>query len=223
MYKYLLYIALLCINCMACSDDKDHVVPKSGASYFPVVPGQVRHYDVKEVTFNGVTSDTSTYLWQEQLVDSIVTGQSKSYTFQISKSTDGESWTADSSYMATITDRAVLLSHNNQKYVHLVFPVLVGTSWDGHAYNAEAEKRYRYEPIGSGEGLDTIDAESQMKVIISDVPANLVDQDERHEIYADGVGLVEKKYVQLNFCTVNCGGAHEVASGRVFIQKLRND
>jgi hypothetical protein len=57
-------------------------------------------------------------------------------------------------------------------------------------------------------------------VIISDLPPNIVNQNEQSEVYGKGIGLIEKKSVILNFCTIDCDSVGQIESGRFSFYKL---
>ncbi len=51
-------------------------------------------------------------------------------------------------------------------------------------------------------------------MIQSDVPENLVNRNQRQEIYAPGVGMIIKNSIILGFCTLDCPDEKTIESGR---------
>jgi hypothetical protein len=104
----------------------------------------------------------------------------------------------------------------------MVFPVENGTSWDGNIFNSSGERLFTYDlnvapiTIGSDEFTDLV------KVIQSDIPENIVNQDQRFEIYATGIGLVGKNGIMLTFCTVDCPDQKTIIAGRFIDQRLKS-
>jgi hypothetical protein len=61
-----------------------------------------------------------------------------------------------------------------------------------------------------------------MKVIQNDFTDAIVGRDERSEIYARNIGLIEKEVIQLEYCTTpGCLGQQKVDKGVIYRQTLK--
>jgi hypothetical protein len=209
----------------ACSEknitlDQDRL----GLEYFPLEVGQYRIYDVDEIIYNISSFDTLKYELRESVVDSFENSEgSTTYTIRREKRlNDQVAWDLDSVWSARKTNSIAISVENNISLVKMVFPVENGTSWDGNIFNSSGERLFTYDlnvapiTIGSDEFTDLV------KVIQSDIPENIVNQDQRFEIYATGIGLVGKNGIMLTFCTVDCPDQKTIIAGRFIDQRLKS-
>ncbi len=184
-----------------------------GYDYFPIATGKYWMYDVTEIVYDASGPDTSRFQLRETIIDSTY---SDGHLFEIERSkraTSLDNWEVDSIWTARMNDRFVVIAENNVAFQKLVFPIQDGTSWDGNAFNIGDEATYEMELIPT-------DSTDFLKVIISDLPENIVKVDERYEYYVKGVGLVSKEYNSVNFCTVDCDFPGQILSGRILEQYL---
>lgn len=214
----LIFIGIL----TACGDSEEPMAFDSGYDYYPTSSGAERIYDVEEINFDLFGPDTSRYFLREYISDSILSDQvSITYVLKREKRTSElEEWESDSLWSVRKTESYVIVTENNLPLVKLSFPVSEGRTWDGNAFNSLQEEGYRYETV-SQESVDSLFTSNEViRVVISDVEKNLVSQDQRSEVYAKGIGLVEKNYIAINFCTVDCDSVGQVQSGRILNQVL---
>ena len=59
-----------------------------------------------------------------------------------------------------------------------------------------------------------------LRIVINDIPQNSVFTDSRSEFYLQDIGLIEKDYLTLNFCTTGCDSLGQITSGRILKQTL---
>ncbi len=205
---------------VSCGSENDPEVIDFGYDFYPVSTKIERIYDVSDTNFNLLGSETSVYQLKEYISDSLISETGiVTYILKREKRMDSLSqWESDSLWTFRIANNNLILTENNVSFVKMIFPVIEGKMWDGNAFNSRSSQNYRLEKVTeeiAGLGLDKL-----IKVVIANTPANLVSQDERHEIYARGIGLVEKYYVTLNFCTANCDDIGQIQSGRILREQL---
>ncbi|WP_421895072.1 hypothetical protein [Marinoscillum sp.] len=206
---------------LACDEEPSDISIEPGYDFFPVKMGQYRTYWVEEVNFGAFGGDTSRYFLSEVISDSLISGDGTvKYLVERSKSTDSITWKLDSIWTVHRFKDIMIVTENNVPYAKMAFPVIAGNRWDGNAFNAQPEKMYYYQAISQLTHLESTGASDFVQVIIEDIEENLVNQDERSETYAKGIGLVEKDYVTLQFCSANCGELGEIQSGRILKQNL---
>ena len=216
--RFLLILQLIVLAwTTACNSADDEFVEQDfGYDYFPLEIGNYREYRVLEVNFLAAGPDTSRFLLREEITDSIVSGDQIVYTLERSVRPDAMAeWTLDSIWTARVTAREAVQVENNIPLVKIQFPVEEGRTWDGNAFNTMGEFRYESQLVSSDTLSDVV-----LRVIINDIPENIVLKDERSEYYARGIGLIYRDFETLNFCTVDCSNNPDIISGRVLNQQL---
>ncbi len=209
-------LLFLVILSFACEEQVTKITLDNGYDFYPLELGNYWVYEVEKVDILGFIPDTSRYYLREELTDTLLSESGiVKYFLERQVSQDQINWEVDSVWTVHRLDQALVVSENNLPLIKLTFPVKVGGIWDGNAYNNQAESLFYYETTD----LD-IDSLEAVRVVLSDIKKNIVNQDERSEIYERGVGLISKEYIKLNFCSVNCEFPGEIESGMVLIQKL---
>lgn len=214
---------LLAVSFYSCNEEADLTFDQ-GYDFFPLSGGQFRTYQVEEVIITGSVPDTSHYFLKEVLADSIVHESQMSYlVYRYVTEDTTTAWRLDSVWAARRSGTQAVVVENNIPFVKLIFPVKSGASWDGNALNARGEFPYFYESVESLQiGEEAFSAAEVIRVVIADVPENLVEQDERSEVYVRGIGLAQKNYLSASFCQPG-SGCEEVGiidKGRILNQVL---
>jgi len=221
--RFLLLNMALCLLLLSCNQESDLVLGEDQTNYYPLTVGQYRTYYTEEIRFSLLDPDTSFYYLKEVIDDSIITiDGSVKYLINRYVSSDNVSFDLDSVWAVQKLERAIVVTENNIPFVKLIEPVKSTETWDGNAYNTLSEVTYYYQTTGAlFDGIaNEITSLDLIDVIIEDIPVNLVNQDERRETYAMDVGLVQKDYISLEFCTLDCGEVGEIQSGRILKQWL---
>jgi hypothetical protein len=96
-------------------------------------------------------------------------------------------------------------------------------SWDGNQFNNSTTESYVISELNASITLPSgFEAEQSLTVIQNDLLDNIVETDQRKEVYAKGVGLIYKEIIQLQYCTnPNCLGQQKVDKGVILIQSLK--
>jgi len=189
-----------------------------GFDFFPLETGLFRTYQVEQVDFSLVSSDTTNYQLQEVLVDSFLNVEND-YTYilhRLRRPNDSVEWELDSVWTTRRTGSFAVTTENNISIVKLVFPIKRDVEWDGNILSSRTSEIFRYEDVFEPLAIGDTTFESTVKVIQSDLEDNLIMRDEREEIYARGIGLIRKDFVVLNFCArEDCLGQGIIESGQV--------
>lgn len=222
------FFGAILILIIGCSESKiDPSNNQLGLEYFPLETGQFRIYDAQEILFTVLGSDTTNFQLKESVVDSF-TNVENSFTYIIHRETrlnETEVWQLDSVWTARRTANFAIMVENNRSIVKLVFPIEHGTQWDGNELNGLNEKLFTYDLNIADTTLSENQFSNLSKVIQSDIPENIVNRDERYEIYAENVGLIIKNSINLEFCQSKpdetpCPATKSIESGRIFIATL---
>ncbi len=191
-----------------------------GYDYYPLNTNK-RVYQVSEINFNLLGPDTASYQLRESISDTIQHEEDISYVLKREKRADENAqWEKDSLWVVRKNDFMVSVTENNQTYVKLSFPVVIDRQWDGNAYNTESDRLYTYIETDTSQLLTTFIDSSMVTVQIAAVPDNLSFRDERFEVYAEGLGLIEKNYIRVTYCTVGCDSVKQIQSGSILNQYM---
>lgn len=208
------------ISLLSCNETKVLDPNTLGYDFYPINVGQYRIYDVEEIIYEAIGFDTSIYQLRETIFDSIPSSDQITYLLRRDKRDNAQQeWEADSVWTVTKTTNFLSINENNIPFLKLTFPVGIDREWNGNSLNARNEITYYYQALQNSL-IDSLDVNDHIRVIIEDIPKNIVNQDLRSEVYARGVGLVSKDYLTLNYCTAGCTDLGEIESGRSLKQTL---
>ena len=102
----------------------------------------------------------------------------------------------------------------------MIFPIENNLEWDSNVLNAASQKIFIYNTNLADTTLAGESLADLVEVIQSDIEENIVNRDQRSEIYARNIGLVIKTGITLSFCTVDCPDQKTIESGRYIHQTL---
>jgi hypothetical protein len=212
---------LLCVLFFGCGSP-DEFTLDLGLDYFPISTKDYRIYQVEETIYNFVGSETKNYQLRESITDSLISdsGEINYVLMREIRSDASENWKVDSLWSVRKTDKVVVINENNVPFMKLSFPIKVGESWNGNAYNEREEKNYLFAKTNLGQLSTNVTLGEVITVVLADVPKNLVRIDQRYEVYARGIGLVEKNYNSIEYCTKDCDATEQIIGGRVLKQFL---
>ncbi|MDB4104208.1 hypothetical protein N9545_01620 [Salibacteraceae bacterium] len=89
------------------------------------------------------------------------------------------------------------MSENNIKTVPLVFPPKVGEDWDANAFNIEKPLFYSYDYVDQNEAFGDDVFENTLRVIQVNDTDNFIIKQFAEERFARNVGLVYKKWFDI--------------------------
>ena len=103
-----------------------------GFDFFPLQTGLFRTYEVEQVEFSVITSDTSRFQLQEVVVDSFLNAENDySYILhRLTRADEGSEWQLDSVWTTRRTSTLAVVVENNISIIKLVFPVAADKEWD---------------------------------------------------------------------------------------------
>lgn len=215
----LVFVGLLVASC----DETKEIGPERlGYEFYPIKTGQYRIYEVEEVDFKITGFDTLTYQLRETIYDSIESIDQVTYLIRRdTRNTQADEWQSVAVWSVTQVRTYLSVTENGMPYMKLTFPVDVGNEWNGNSLNSDSEQTYYYQSVEQSL-IDTIATEDHIRVVIEDIVPNVTGVDLRNEVYAKGIGLVEKDYLTQETCTASsCGDAlGEVVAGRSLKQIL---
>lgn len=219
-FLYVLFIAGSCEN-----EIQDPVDLSADQAYFPLELNVPLFYDQDSIvlfnTTGGIVYDTSRSEVRETLVEVFTEADgTESYRGERWQREDENSpWRFIQTYTVSRSNTALTRREDNLQFTKLIFPIRDGRSWDGNAaFDVRREIvvggefldvfngwDYRYQEVGNDftapSGRSFSDVVLVRQALVED---NLIDLRQAHEIYAPGVGLVERfidaRHTQCRVC-----------------------
>lgn len=213
---------LVAVMTISCNESRRADPSTLGYDFYPLNVGQYRIYDVEEIKYLVSGFDTTVFQLRETIFDSIPSIDQTIYLLRRDiRIDDTQPWKSDSVWSVTSTSNYLSITENNIPFIKLTFPVKESKEWDSNSLNSKDPSTSYYQSM-SNSIVDTIAAENHIRVILEDIEENVTGVDLRSEVYARGIGLVEKDYLVQKKCTSSdCGDdLGEVIAGRSLKQIL---
>ena len=216
--KKYLFILLAAFFLNACKKSDDSV-PEYGYDYFPIEVGKFVIYTVTEINIDQAVSvnDTSTYFLKEKIESQFIDNQGRP-SLRIERYwrvSDTLPWTIKDIWYSTRTSSIAEKTEENVRYIKLAFPVKEEQSWNGNNYNLLNEWEYSYTIIDQAASIGTLSFNKIIKVEQRN-NVNFVEYEKAWEVYAEGVGLVNKRFVDLD---INNGDSTDIRIGTILYQQ----
>lgn len=200
-FKSFLILVMASLLICSCKKESTVVTPDLGYSYFPNNVGHYIIYDVDSIYkdgFSGLLTDGKYQI--KEVVESVFTDNQGRPTMRIERyrkdTVNYPDWTIYNVWTANLNTTNAERFENNIRYIKLVFPVKVGTTWNGNAMNTDVEEDYEYTTAHEPITINNFTFDSVTTVLQADELFNVAQPKFKEEKYAAGVGLVyRKKYV----------------------------
>jgi hypothetical protein len=188
--------------------------------YFPLELGTFKEYKIDSIVYDDFTNtiDTFSFFIREEVKEQFLDNAGRE-TFRIErfiKTNPNSSWIIRSVWTANLLTTRAERNEENLRYVKLIFPPKEGATWNGNEFNILGTQTYTIDYIDQEETIGNIYHEKVLKVIQKDV-FNLIRTEKYTEKYALGVGLIERKFTDLE---TEISG--QIKSGSVYSQVLIN-
>lgn len=200
IFTTLFVIACLSVFTIQCKKDTQKVNMHLG--YFDLTPGRYIIYDVVEISHSqgAAGSDTSVYQLKTVIGDTVMdnSGRIARKFYRYTRDSSTGVWVLKDVWTTIIADYRAELVEENQRVVKLVFAPTLEKNWNANAYNTFEEQETYYEDIHKPYQVGTFNFDSTVNVVQENDPPNLIEYKSKYEIYAKGVGLVKKHFVDLS-------------------------
>lgn len=194
-----------------------------GYDYYPVEIGKYIIYDVDSVTFDpnlsGISIDTTSYQAKEEIVDTTIdnAGRTMFIIHYSTRDSMNQVWNLENVYTTVVDDSWVERTEDNLRFIKMVFPQKIDSTWDGNRLFAEDGfiVTVRGETLEMFKNWSSVTKEKSSSGTISGLnfddlltiqhadDENLIERRFVEEKYARGVGLVNKTMIILD---TQCGG-----------------
>jgi hypothetical protein len=165
-----------------------------GSDFYPLAVGNTWVYQIDSIRYNDFTNEPEeyTYFRQEVIVEEFATKTgNKRYSVDVSFRTDSTDWVYHHSEVSYKTEYRAVRSADNREVMHLLFPIKNRVSWDGNLLNNSGEDRFRY--MNAEKPMATLtDSFTNTVFVQQELDTGVIYRDVRWELYAEGIGLVEK-------------------------------
>lgn len=199
MLKLLFYFSLVLIFLPSCKKNEETV--DLHYDYFPLEEGTFVEYQVTHMRYNINKPDTLVYKLKTVIGDTLIDNEGRIARrfYRYIYDTVSESYVIKDLWTAIISESRAELVEENQRVIKLVFAPTADKEWNINAFNIFDEYLAYYEEIHDPKTINGFDFESTTKVIQEYVEPNLIQYKNKYEVYAKGVGLVEKNYIDIEF------------------------
>ncbi len=212
---YVLFIASIIFFVSSCKQDVEPLY--FGYEYFGWEEGKYVEYEVTEIFHDAAlqpANDTNKYILRtlvgEEIEDNEGRMARKFFRFRYDLNSgsliDQRVWTS------ILVGRRGEVVEENQRKIRLVFAVTPDKTWNVNAFNTFPADDARYTDLHQPKTLNNFSLDSTVTVLYEDF-FSLVDYRKRFDVYAPGIGLVQRSYKDLrinNFDTLNIQQGTEV-------------
>lgn len=195
-FKILLVIFVVALA--SCSQESTVEEPNLGYTYFPLNVGHYVIYSVDSIykdDFSGIVTHGK-YMIKEVIESEFIDNAGRT-SYRIERyrkdSINYPDWTIYNVWTANRTPTIAERFENNVRYIKLVFPVVLGETWNGNSMNADVEQDYEYIGVNESLAVNNLNFDSVATVLQADELDNLAEPRYMEEKYATGVGLVYRK------------------------------
>lgn len=220
--NYLLGFSVLLLSC----SDGDSLKQRNDQGYFPLEVGNFMIYAIEQTEYTGRDqSSFSQYELKAEIVDSFENLEgSLTYVIHRSKrANEIDPWEFIDTWSARVSKYEAIMNEENTPFVRITFPASENKKWNGNALNSLPEDLYLLEDSNFKVELESGLTFENCLVINQEEYLDVLSKNERQEVYAFGVGLIYKKYIELKYCDEgDCFGQQEIVSGLEYFQELKD-
>jgi len=204
---FLVFIVLLA-GFSACKKDSDLPPEDMGYSYFPYTPGSYMIYNVDSTYYDDFLDSVKYTSFQlKEFFESWFIDAQGRPCIRIErwvKMNDTTDWYLRDVWYSCTTNAYAERLEENVRITRMAFPVRSSTEWDGNAFNEMDAQMFEYDEIDEPFVTGLLSFDSTVTVI-QELSSNLIEENNQYEIYARNVGLVFKRYkdVEKDFVSGN--------------------
>lgn len=195
-----------------------------GLDYQPLEVGLFWEYEVNEtIVFGESDEESSSYFLKDRIIYNYFNVENELvYVFAREKSTNGADWTIIGNYLMQYRNLTLLKTFENKKTINLVFPPELGKTWDAQIFNSGDPDEFEISFLGKTD-VGQQSFTKSLIVLHEEDDDEITFRDNRYEIFAKGIGLVEQYYEVFTYCSRNdCLGQMIIDSGRMTHLKIKS-
>lgn len=170
--------------------------------YFQLTQGSFIEYDVTYIFHDEdlLKHDTILYQLRTQIGDTVIdnAGRVARKFNRYIRETSSDNWVLKDVWTAIIVDSRAELVEENQRKVKMVFAPTEDKTWNINEFNMDTEVIVSYDSIDVARSFLNLTFDKTL-IVREKKYTTLIDKQEKHEIYARGVGMIYKVEKDLKF------------------------
>lgn len=209
----------LIILCLAgCTPTCKDCFPLIDATkFFDTTIGKFIEYNVVEETYSlGQAPQIHNYQLKEVVAEKLpdITQKPAYRIVRYRRANDTQPWQQDSTFVLRFGVDYVVRNEQSKDFVKMISPLAEKSQWNANLYNNLGEDMYELRNVNKPYIVKNLNFDHTATVIQQN-DSTLVGQDKRVEIYAEGVGLIYKEIIIVQFCSTSpsCIGKAQIDFG----------
>lgn len=197
-YSKILFVLIVFIGLVSCKKNDTEV--DLYHDYFPLEEGLFMEYDVTYINHNP-KSDTFEYRLKVVVGDTTIdnSGRIAHKIFRYIYDTLADSYKPKDLWTAIIFENRAELVEENKNMIKMVFAPTADKTWDVNAFNNYEPMFAKFENIHDSYSTNGFNFDQTVKVLLEYKEHNMIKYINNYEIYAKGVGLVEKHLINIDY------------------------
>lgn len=180
---------------------KEETVPEFHTNYFGLTAGRFVVYDVQEINHdidNAIQHDTLSYQLKTVIGDTVIDnlGRVARKFLRYKRQDVNQNWQLTDVWTAILDGTLAELTEENQRLVKLILPPTTSKVWNPNSYTTLPALEAYYSGIHTSKTIGNIAFDSTLTVQQEDY-FSMIDYRRKYEVYATGIGLVKKVYIDL--------------------------
>ncbi|MGB0887305.1 MAG: hypothetical protein ACPGSL_04215 [Vicingaceae bacterium] len=200
----------------SCSKENEAVNADLGYAYAGLEVGNYVVYDVDSFFYDDFdnTIDSNYYKIKEEVDSKFIDleGEDAFKIIRYRKQNDTTDWVVTDVWTSKITASNYQKVEENIRFIKLIFPARDSKTWNGNALNNNGAQVYEYDGVDESENIGGNNLSNVLTVLQLE-EINLIEEKIFKEKYAEGVGLVYKKSVDVTKTYNNSTGLFEKSLG----------
>lgn len=216
-HPFLLYLIFMA-SCEIQREEPEGI----SSPFYPFSVGNYWEYKVEETVYFGENdSESQAFYFRDEMVGQYLNAENELvYTIQRQSSTDRNNWTNERVYTLCFSQNRIIRHYNNLQEIVLVYPLGIDMEWDGNALNNVPKQTFSVERMGDYI-LENLSFPETVTVRQSEEDDLITIRDNRYEVFAKEIGLVESYHEVFRYCSRNdCLGEQIIQEGRFTHLKL---
>ncbi len=172
----------------------------TGEEYFGFTTDKWLLYKVDSIVYDDFLGEVFTYSYEVKEINSAFftynSGEKKMRIERFYRENDQQNWRIKNIWTSYVQTTQAIKTEENISFVKLSFPVSEKKSWDGNIYNVLDKQVYTFSDVHKPYELGNLTFDSTLSVIQNNF-LTLIGEEFQFEIYATKVGMIYKKYVDL--------------------------
>ncbi len=189
------YLSIASLLVLSCDKSENLPNPDMGLSYFPLKVKAVNVYNVDSTVYSDFTNTITEFkfLIKDSVINQFTDAQGNTaFRIERFKKTTTQDWTFQKVIAKKIINNRAEEFIDNTRYVRLVFPATLESTWNGNLYNSLDEWKHQVKSIEASTTIGTLKLDSTIS-IQQHSEINLIREDIYTESYAKNIGLVKKE------------------------------